>query len=116
MNDDKRASLKRLEELCQLEANWDGDGAKPIHSEVLAIAREALLALSMHLSDPALGAVEDGRLDLSWEREDIFVTLDVDTVRIHASKDRELRDVPLKGGGVWARVGHFFDIIQGEIK
>ncbi len=92
----------QFELLMNLKRGWDEHDADPVDKNVLQMAREAIsFLISKELPEPSeLGAVEDGRLDISWRTDELNVwcTLDTDEVRIHACRrDQETIDKDLKG-------------------
>ncbi len=95
---------QRFDVLARLERGWDEHDADPVDPSVLKMARAALSYLvARSFPEPApggIGAVEDGRLDISWRTEElnVFCVLDTDEVCIHAvRRGQETVEKELKG-------------------
>ena len=87
---------QRLRDLSNLTFGWDGEDAMPIDPYIIHIAWIALstfLSENPKISEPELGAVEDGRMDISWHTNglDVFCTLDRDELRIFGSNVMDIR-------------------------
>ncbi len=64
---------KRIEDLSELQANWDGEGAKAVKSTVLADTVELLKRLSDMTSDfhpPFLAPTFEGFVQIEWHGTD----------------------------------------------
>ncbi len=71
----------RISELANLKADWDGEGAKPVKSHVLADAVETLKRLSLFAKDfhePFIAPTFDGFLQLEWHG--VKRSLDIEAV------------------------------------
>lgn len=114
----------RFVTLGALKKGWDDDDeTQPMYPENLICARRALeliLAAKPEIDEPEMGAVPDGRLDLSWydDRLDVYFTLDLEDkeLRIHARKGRELRDLTVAGDDIETRARALATILLAELE
>lgn len=67
----------RLDELANLEHDWDSYGADPIHPRALARARRLVELISPFLGAPFISPLCDGGIDIEWVSDSIEVSLEV---------------------------------------
>ena len=86
----------RLQEMSALHDNWDDENAVPVDPQSIELARATLILLPPTTPEPEIGAVQDGRLDISWRT--LFITIEeADEVRFHGTTNRDMYDVKLVG-------------------
>lgn len=106
---------KRFKQLTELKDGWDGDDAIAMNTSVLNMAYDILqkLVKDYHISEPEIGAVEDGRLDISWNHPDCFFTFDEHEVRIQTSNGQTIvQDITLEKNN---QVDHLVEILKKEL-
>jgi len=74
----------RLSEIEQLQEGWDSDCGKPIPTETIELVLQIITkTLDLNMSEPEVGAVPDGSLDLNWIDQGIYCTLDFKEASIY---------------------------------
>ncbi len=66
---DKGSVLKELDDLKELQANWNGYGASPIDREIIQTAKNLVVSLpAVQIAAPQVVPMTRGRLQFEWHR------------------------------------------------